>query len=159
MHSYFLTKNFAKLRNFAVVASLAGALVTPIAPTSANETAKGDAAAVKREAAETLDAIKTYSAEQRDEAVQELEDFLARLDTRIEALSARIDSKASDMKADARANAEKSLKELRQARSKLGEKYESLKDSSGDAWDSVKNAFAESYENVSQSLQRAVEEF
>lgn len=157
MASYFPTKNFAELRALAVVAALAGALVAPVKATAAGES--GNAADVKREAAETLDAIKAYSVEQRDEAVQELEDALARLDTRIEALSARIDSKASDMKADARANAEKTLAELRQARSKLGEKYENLKESSGDAWDRVKSAFAESYENVSQSLQRAVEEF
>lgn len=159
MNSQTPTKTRINYRNLTLITALAGALAAPVTPVVASDSGKDESAAVKREASEALDAIKSYSAEQRDQAVQELDDVLTRLDSRIAALKVRIDNKAADMKDDARANAESTMNELRQARDALGEKYEDLKDSSGDAWGRVKNAFAESYESVSQSLQRATEEF
>ena len=52
---------------------------------------------VKRETRELIKAIESYSAEQRDQAIQEIEIAVARLDQRIESLQSRIDNQWDDM--------------------------------------------------------------
>src|SRR5512139_3089763 len=97
---------------------------------------------VSQEAQDLIKELKSYTAEQRDEAIQKTEAALDNLDKRIDALETRIDSNWDKMDKATREKARASLKALRKERTKAAEWYGSLKNSSADAWEHMKKGFS-----------------
>jgi predicted RNase H-like nuclease (RuvC/YqgF family) len=114
---------------------------------------------VKKETQELIQTLKSYSAEQRDEAVQETREALEKLDKRIDALEKDIDRNWDEMDASAREQARESLKALRRQRIKLAEWYGSLKTSSMEAWEHMKKGFSEAYKALYDAWQKSEKEF
>jgi flagellar motility protein MotE (MotC chaperone) len=114
---------------------------------------------VKREWAETVDALKHYSAAQRDAAVDRAEQTLDAMDRRIEQLEARTRQQWGKLTQSAREAREATLQRLRMQRNQAAEWYGGMKHSSAGAWESVKQGFIDSYAVLSDSFRKARDEF
>ena len=90
---------------------------------------------------ETAQAIKNYSAEQRDEALKSAKNVLADADARIDHFENKMSRDWDKMNASARKHAQETMKTLRRQRQDLSQSYGELKRSSSNAWDEVKGGF------------------
>ena len=111
------------------------------------ETASGNTSTeeVKQEAQDLIQAVKGYTADQRDEAIRKTKAALASLDKRIDNLETRIDNNWNEMDKAAREKARASLRALRKQRTQAAEWYGSLKSSSADAWGHMKKGFSDPF--------------
>lgn len=114
---------------------------------------------VKQETQELIQALKAYSADQRDAAIQKSKAALDNLDKRIDALETRIDNNWDKMNKTAREKARASLKSLRQQRVQLAEWYGSFKNSSDGAWEQMKKGFSNAYSAINDAWEKAEKEF
>ena len=117
-----------------------------------------DSSQVSKAAGETWEAIKHYSAEQRDEALQASGTAIQNLDRRIEALEAQGDAKWDEMSVSARDKWRSALRSLRKQRTELAEWYAALKHSSSTSWDGVKDAFYASFNGLRDRLRSLTNE-
>jgi len=114
---------------------------------------------VGKEVTEAIEAIKKYSAEQRDEALKKVRIAIDNLDARIDDLEERMEQKWDSMDQAAREKARATLKSLRQKRNKLAEWYGGMKHSSAEAWKHVKKGFLKSYDALLEAYDKAKKEF
>lgn len=114
---------------------------------------------VRQETRELIQALKSYSADQRDEAIRQSKSALENLDRRIDALETRVDNNWDKMNKAARENARNSLKEVRKQRTKVAEWYGSLKSSSEDAWAHMKKGFSDAYNALYDAWEKSEKEF
>jgi len=114
---------------------------------------------VKQETQDLIQTLKAYSADQRDEAIQETRSALKNLDKRIDALETSIDNNWDNMNKAAREKARNSLKALRKQRTKVAEWYGSLKSSSVDAWEHMKKGFSDAYNALYDAWEKSEKEF
>lgn len=114
---------------------------------------------VKQETQELISALKGYSIDQRDEAIQKTEQALKNLDKRIDAFEARIDKNWDQMSKAVRDKTRANLKALRKQRTDLAERYGSWKHSSADAWEHMKQGFSDAYQAVEDAWEKAESEF
>ena len=103
---------------------------------------------LKQEAQELIAKIKGYTADQRDEATNQTEQALKKLDDRIDALETDIYNSWDKMDKNAREEAQTGLKELRKQRIELAEWYGSLKNSSVSVWEQMKKGFSDAYQAI-----------
>lgn len=108
---------------------------------------------------ETAHAIRNYSAEQRDEALQSAKVVLADVDARIDHLESRMSRNWGKMNAAARKHATETMKALRRQRQDLSQSYGELKRSSANAWDEVKDGFSKSYDALHDGFEKAAKAF
>ncbi|MBU0680779.1 MAG: hypothetical protein KKD73_05085 [Proteobacteria bacterium] len=120
---------------------------------------KATADQVKKETKELLQALKSYSAAQRDEAIEKTRSTLEHLDKRIDALEKRLDNDWDKMDQTAKKNARASLKELRSQRTKVAEWFGGLKSSSTEAWDHMKEGFSEAFTSLHQAWEKSEKAF
>lgn len=114
---------------------------------------------VKREWAEAVDALKGYSASQRDKAMREAEELLSAMDSRIDKLESRAQDEWNDLSDEARKKRRAALRALRKNRAQVAEWYGGMKHSSGEAWSDVKNGFVSAYDALATSFTEAANEF
>ena len=124
--------------------------------TSEEKTTKKE---VKQEIKEAFEAVKNYTADQREEAVKKIKVALENIDSQIEGMENRIGKKWDQMDQAARKKARSTLASLRKQRNELAEWYGGLKYSSAEAWGQVKNGFLKSYEALSKAFGKAESEF
>ncbi len=135
---------------------LVGILVISVSSISHADSSLED---VKKETKELMEAIKGYSADQRDAMVKKTKAALDNMDRRIEALEKRIDKNWDEMKATAREKSRENLKALRRQRVLLAERYGSFKNSAGHAWEHMKEGFSDSYSALHKAWEKAEKEF
>ena len=140
---------------FALAVALGMGLVSFAAQASTEEIPREE---VEREVEEAAQAIKAYSAEQRDEAVKEVKVALEDLDARIDRLEAKMEEQWEQMKPAARQKAEATLETLRQQRHKMVAWSERLKQSSAEAWEEMKEGFSKAYTTLLESWEKAEQE-
>ncbi len=114
---------------------------------------------VQQEAQDLIEALKGYTADQRDAAIQRSKRALDILDTRIDELETKIADDWDQMSSAAREKTRESLKTLRKKRNDVAEKYGSLKASSTSAWEEMKQGFSDAYEDLSDAWAKSVNEF
>jgi len=114
---------------------------------------------VKKETQDLLQTIGSYTADQKDEAIQKAKESLNKLDKGIDALEARIDKDWDKMNKAARKEARQNLKALRKQRNQVAEWYGSMKTSSADAWDHMKNGFSDAYKALVDAWEKSEKEF
>jgi hypothetical protein len=151
---------FACRREIIVAVAALGFLVfcSPVLAGS-SDSEENSGSRVKKELSETLQAIKGFAAEQREEAVKQAKIALEEMDAAMERLEERIDQNWEKMDQAAREKAKETLKSLKEKRTKLAEWYGGLKHSSAKAWDHVKGGLLESYQALKSSFQEAEKEF
>jgi chromosome segregation ATPase len=114
---------------------------------------------VKQEADNLIQALKAYTADQRDEAIKKAKAALDDLDKRIDALEKHIDNSWDKMDKAAREKARASLEALRKRRTKVAEWYGSMKSSSVDAWGHMKKGFSDAYGSLYDAWEKSEKEF
>jgi hypothetical protein len=110
---------------------------------------------IKQETAELLEALKAYSTEQRDAAVEQSRVALENLDQRIDVLETQMLDQWDEMDQATRARTRDSLQALREQRTNVAEWYGSLKSSSTDAWGQIKQDFSAAYRSLSEDWQKS----
>ena len=124
-----------------------------------HEKEKTTAADVKEEAMETYQALKSYTLEQRDQAMAEANERLNKLDAQIETLQTRIDEGWQDMTQMARQETRQTLNALKQQRQEAAEWLGGMRHSSAAAWEEVKKGFADSYDRLEEAFRAAKRDF
>ena len=114
---------------------------------------------VRKETSDLLRSIQSYTADQRDEALQEIEIAVLRLDNRIDALQARLDQRWDSMTRPARQQARETLKALQRQRIELAEWYGNLKGSSASAWNEIRKGFSRAYQDINKAWEKALQDF
>lgn len=114
---------------------------------------------VKQETRDLLVSLKSYTAEQKDEAMAAIRAGLDKMDQRIDTLQAKVDQQWDSMDAAARASAHDSLAALKRQRVATAEWYGYLKDSSAESWDDLKTGFVDAYEEPGEAWSSALEAF
>ena len=114
---------------------------------------------VKKETQDLLHALKSYTVDQRDAALQKTKMTLDKLDKRIEVLETRIHKNWENMDQAARKNARASLKSLRKQRTQVAEWYGSLKSGSTEGWDHIKQGFSKAYKALHKAWEKTENEF
>lgn len=137
---------------------LAAALAFPAYAAEA-ENDRTTAAEVREEMSDAAEAIGSYAADKRDEAVTQAEAALDVLDARIQALEARIDTKWEKMDQATREQARRTLQTLREQRVEVAEWYGGLKASTAEAWEHMKAGFTNAYRSLGQAWQKAEQEY
>lgn len=140
---------------FAVIAMFG---LTPVvhAAASSDSTSVKD---VQRETKDLIQALKNYTASQKEEAIKKTKTALNNLDQRIDALEARVDKNWDKMNKATREKARASLRAMRRQRTEVAEWYGSLKSSSTDAWDQMKKGFTDAYATLNEAWNKAEKEF
>ncbi|MEJ2586494.1 MAG: hypothetical protein P8165_02720 [Deltaproteobacteria bacterium] len=113
----------------------------------------------QEEVAEAARAIKNYSVNQRDEAINKVKKSLDALDARIDRLQASIDKKWDRMSEASREKARATMKQLREQRNQVAEWYGGMKHSSARAWDQMKKGFSDAYQSLYDSWKKAADQF
>ena len=114
---------------------------------------------VKKQTHDFLQVLKSYTADQRDEAILKTKAALDDLDKRIDALEKHIDDNWDKMDKAARENARASLDALRKRRTQVAEWYGSLKSSSADAWGHMKKGFSDAYGALYDAWEKSEKDF
>jgi hypothetical protein len=114
---------------------------------------------LQQEWADTVQALKRYSAAQRDTALARAEQTLDAMDRRIEQLEVRTEKQWDKLGHSAREARKASLRTLRTQRNRVAEWYGGMKHSSAGAWESVKQGFIDSYATLSESFGEAWQAF
>jgi NAD(P)H-dependent flavin oxidoreductase YrpB (nitropropane dioxygenase family) len=116
------------------------------------------AADIKQETRELLRALKAYSVEQRDKAVEQARVALQNLDKRIETLEADMLARWDEMDQATRAKTQASLQALRQQRTRVAEWYGGMKSGSASAWAQIKQGFSSAYEELREAWESSERE-
>ncbi|MBE0501567.1 MAG: hypothetical protein IBX47_09005 [Desulfuromonadales bacterium] len=124
---------------------------------SANE--KTSATEIKQETQALLQTLKTYTIEQKDEAIAATGAALNRLDRDIDVLEKSIDKRWSKMDEVTCEKARASLKKLRTQRTQVAEWYGSLKSSAAGSWEHIKEGFSDAYKSLDKAWEKSEQEF
>ena len=114
---------------------------------------------VEKRVSEAVASIKTYTVDQRAEAVQKAKGILDDIDARIDQLDARVQQKWDRMDQAARQRAADDLATLRKERTRVAEWYGGLKHGSNQAWEDVKTGFSKSVRDLGDAFSKACREF
>lgn len=144
--------NLARISNTGLLALLL-VLGAPNFSAAADDAAT--AADIKQETAELLQALKSYGAGQRDEALEKSGAALENIDRRIEALEAELFEHWDEMDQAARTQARASLQALREQRTRVAEWYGSMKSGTANAWGEVKQGFSKAYQALHDAWQQS----
>jgi chromosome segregation ATPase len=134
-------------------AALAALLAMPAAAQDAGGQTTADE--VRAEISDAMDAVATYSAQERDEALAEARAALDRLDAEIEAREQALREGWAEMSDTARDTARARLQDLRAARNRLGERFGALQAGTTSAWDEVQAGFTDAWEAFSEAWSAA----
>jgi len=148
-----------RLRQAAFILLILPLLASTPAQAALTAEDKASIEQVRKETADLMKSVKSYGAAQRDEAIQEIEIAIIKLDNRIDALQERIDAQWDAMTDAARQDARASLKALQKQRVELARWYGNLETSSASAWDDIKRGFSRAYSDINKAWAKAIDEF
>ncbi|MGI0120006.1 hypothetical protein [Zooshikella sp. RANM57] len=114
---------------------------------------------VKQESQEALHAVKNYSVEKRDQAMEKVSSALDKVDMRIHAMQEDIDKNWDQMSEATRTKTRAALNELHKQRNELAEWYGGMKNSTADAWDDMRQGFSNAFSSFQQAWEKAKSEF
>jgi hypothetical protein len=150
-----------RLQSAILVFVLTGALALVAVPASTAQTGaptapqKTTTSQSKQDVAAKVEAIKNYSAAQKDEAVKKAREALDGLDARIDRVQAQLDKEWNRMTQAAHQKARATMDTLRKERTKAAEWYGGLQHSSAVAWEEVKSGFVKSYQALRDAVGKA----
>jgi uncharacterized protein YbjQ (UPF0145 family) len=137
-----------------VIVALTGLIMASTAFAAQTKPAQTTAQDVKKQIAETVQAIKSYSIAQRDQAVQKAKEVLEDFDARINDLESQLSQKWDQMDQTARREALSSMASLRKQRNAVAEWYGGLKHGSKQAWEDVKAGFSKSFHDLGDAFNK-----
>lgn len=108
---------------------------------------------------ETLETLKSSTAEQRDKALKAGRKTLDAMDERIEKMEAWTKKNWESLSEGAREKRSAMLSSMRKQRNEVAEWYGGMKHSSSEAWDNAKQGFIKSYDKLQKAYGSAVDSF
>lgn len=114
---------------------------------------------MEKEWQETMNALGSYTAEQRDKALKAGRNTLDAMDDRLEKMQAWTQEHWASMSEEAREQRSKTLEAMRRQRNEVAEWYGAMKHGSASAWDSTKQGFMKSYEKLQNTYRGAMDSF
>jgi hypothetical protein len=114
---------------------------------------------IKQETGDLLESLKSYTVEQRDEAIRKSAAAMENLDKRIETMAESIDQNWDALDQAGQKKARAAMRELRRERTLVAEWYGSLKNGSAEAWEFMKEGFSDAYRSLQKSWEKAEQEF
>jgi ABC-type protease/lipase transport system fused ATPase/permease subunit len=151
--------NIKKIFGYSFMICLVAMLGMAPLVSAAMKSDQTSAAEVRQETENLLKTLKSYTIEQRDEAVRKTAEVLEKLDKRIDAQEKWLDENWAKMDQAARESARASLKELHRQRNQVAEWYGSMKSSSGEAWEHMKTGFSEAFKSLQKAWEKSEKEF
>lgn len=121
--------------------------------------AERSARRVRKHFGKTVEAIRDYSSQQRDKAMNKAAKSLEELDSRLDAMEEALYEKWDQMDRETRDSCRKALREFRAQRGRVAEWYGAMRYSSENAWENMKEGFLDSYREIKESLERAAGSF
>ncbi len=106
---------------------------------------------VRSEIEQAMEAIATYSEQERDEALAEARAALDRLDAEIARREQALRENWAEMSDEGRETARAQLEELRAARNRLGERFGALQSGASGAWDELTAGFSDAWGTFSEA--------
>lgn len=131
----------------AVVTWLASAVALPAS-------AQSRSSDVSQKASETVEAIKSYSVEKKDEAVA----YAKKVGTDVDARIKELKTQAARQTGEAKAKSDALIKDLEAKRAQAGRKAREMSQATKASWDKTKDAFADAYREVAAAYDRAAAE-
>ncbi|MGW8311915.1 MAG: hypothetical protein ACWGOL_01640 [Desulfuromonadales bacterium] len=153
------SKKTLHLLRIAFVIAMLTLLFASVSFASQHGESKTTATEVQKKAAETYQALKDYTIEQRDQAVAAAEKKLATLDQQINVLQNDLDARWQTMSQATREKTREMIRKLNKQREAVAEWYGGMRHSSADAWEEVKKGFADSYDRLERAFQDARKNF
>lgn len=146
-----------RLRDVAIAIVLISGLVVVPATLAVEQRATGPdkVGSVHEETAEAIEAIKQYSAAQRDQALARAKALIEELDVRIAELKTWMNQHWGQMQVAARQHMQNTLSQLEAQRADLAKAYDTLEASSSSAWEDVKQGFLKSYQTLRKAFDEA----
>lgn len=138
-----------------VFIALSGFLITSAAFSATTPQTQTTAQTLQEKVADAVQAIKSYSAAQRDRAVERAKAILDDFDSRIRDLESRLSQKWGQMDQAARQEAMSAMTSLRKQRNAAAEWYGGLKHDSNQAWENVKTGFSKSAHDLQDAFRKA----
>lgn len=114
---------------------------------------------MEKEWNETMESLGSYSAEQRDKAVEAGRKTLDAMDERLEKMQAWTQKHWNSLSEEAKEKRTEMLKSMREQRNEAAEWYGAMKHGSAEAWDSTKQGFITSYGKLQNAYRGAVDSF
>jgi flagellin-specific chaperone FliS len=112
-------------------------------------------AELRKEVSEAMDAIKNYTYEKREDALQRAKKALGELDAELARREEKLSQNWSEMSELARQRARETSAELRQRRHELAEWYGGMKHGSQRAWDEIKSGFTDAYAELKKAWEQS----
>lgn len=133
----------------------------PVAEKTADQSDASNApgSKLRQEIDQSVDAIRSFSAERRDEAAADARRAAEELDRQMARLQAQTEASWSRMSQAARTRSQATMTDLRQRRNALAEWYGGMRHSSTAAWGEVRTGFVTSYHELAQALRKARTQF
>ncbi|ASK35930.1 hypothetical protein CEK62_16835 [Alcanivorax sp. N3-2A] len=100
---------------------------------------------------DTMEDIRQYSAEQKEQAMQAARNGLDRLDARIDDASDSINDGWKELSQETRLKKQQALANLKEQRAELQADYQRLQDASADNWDAAKVRFGNAWDATRQA--------
>ena len=100
---------------------------------------------------ESMEDIREYSVEQKNEAMQVARHALDELQQQMTLLQADIDSRWQELSQDARLQKQEALSALKQEQKELETRYQSMQEAGKENWDAAKQQFQESWAAAKQN--------
>ena len=136
------------MRYIPRVASFLILVFTAAAPCMGAGTENGKQETLTKQWSQTVQALRSYTADQRDKALEAGKKTLDAMDERIDRLETWTSEHWDSMSTEARKKRMETLDEMRRQRNKVAEWYGGMKHSSAEAWDGVKQGFINSYDKL-----------
>lgn len=133
-------------------------IAVPAQSDNEDETTKPNPS-MEKEWNETMEALGSYSAEQRDKAVEAGRKTLDAMDERLEKMQAWTQKHWNNLSEETREERTEMLKSMREQRNKAAEWYGAMKHGSAEAWDSTKQGFITSYDKLQNAYRSALDSF
>lgn len=114
---------------------------------------------VKKEAKEAIQTAKTYTKQQKEEYLNQLDAKIKEFDREMQELLAKTKSSAIEMKDESKEKVNQSLEELRKKKQAAAEKLNELKSSSNEAWEEIKSGMDSAIDELNKAFDRARSDF
>lgn len=110
------------------------------------------AEAIAKEARETVEAAKEYTAQQKDAFQRKAQEELSAIQSQIEILR----GKARNVSASTRAELQKSIDELDKKKEAVKDKLDALRDATDAKWHTIKTTVDTAFDEIKGSYQKAL---
>lgn len=114
---------------------------------------------ISKEIGHTVDAIRSYSAERRTEALANARRAADDLDRQMERLQQQTDQNWARMSQASRARSQATMADLRERRNALAEWVGGMRHSSTATWGEVRVGFVKSYHELADAIRKAWDEY